>query len=345
MDQQIVTAQLHLSSTLREPAPSEIQAAGALLDQLQAEAKALGSAAAAAPVHYAMGRVWIERLGDPQSAAICYQNAFTLDPKYRPNLEAARRLFASEGRHDRALALHEREELLLADPAAKAESLRAQARLLSTQLKKPVEAAARVQQALALQPDHPGLLQAAVQAAEDQGDKHGAARILLRSAQVIKDDVQRALLLRRAVLVLEQLLAEAQNKPPTPAGTTAPPIAEGRSVAELEPMLADTLRRLHGADPGDPIALEGLIARARATGAWDEVAHLSRALAEQSNAASDRLLVAQICAYKLGRPTEALSEIALGLEKAPHDPGLRALQIELLTAQKPDELPAALSER
>ena len=113
----IVTTEIPVPSALREPTDAEVRAAKDVLAQLDAEVRALGKTVAAAPVHYAMGRIFVEQLGDQRNAAICYQNAFLLNPKYRPNLEAARRLFASSGRLEKALALHQREEALLKEPA------------------------------------------------------------------------------------------------------------------------------------------------------------------------------------------------------------------------------------
>jgi hypothetical protein len=82
------------SQIRRDPTDAEVRAARDLLAQLDSEAKSLGNTAAAAAIHCAMGRVYGEQLGDSSSAAVCYQNAFELDPQYRPNLESARRLFA-----------------------------------------------------------------------------------------------------------------------------------------------------------------------------------------------------------------------------------------------------------
>ena len=76
------------------PSAADIAQAGAALNELEREAKAIGSKPEAAPVHYAIGRIFAERLGDPRSAAVAFQNAYRLDPAYRPNLEAARRLNA-----------------------------------------------------------------------------------------------------------------------------------------------------------------------------------------------------------------------------------------------------------
>src|SRR5689334_8361974 len=147
----------------REPSDEDVEAARAALEELAREAAGLGDRKDAAPLHYAMGRVYGDRLGDPRSAAICYQNAYQLDPSHRPTLEAARQLFLGAGRLDRVLALHEREEALLTSPEERAESLRAQAALLFRD-SDPAEAARRVHRALELAPDHPALLADAVEA-------------------------------------------------------------------------------------------------------------------------------------------------------------------------------------
>src|SRR5213082_1921982 len=101
----IVTTEIPVPVAQREPTEVEVQAAKEVLTQLDAEARALGRTASAAPVHYAMGRIFVEQLGDQRNAAVCYQNAFLLNPNYRPNLEAARRLFASSGRLEKALEI------------------------------------------------------------------------------------------------------------------------------------------------------------------------------------------------------------------------------------------------
>jgi len=95
-------ASQQLPSPKRSPTDAELQAAREQLAHLEAEAHALGPTPAAAQVHHTMGRIFDEQLGDPRSAATCYQNAHLLDPHYRPTLEAARRLFAKAGRYEQA---------------------------------------------------------------------------------------------------------------------------------------------------------------------------------------------------------------------------------------------------
>src|SRR5712671_491539 len=237
-------------SVPQKPTDAEIQAAGAALQELAREVAALGDRKDAAGLHYAMGRVYGDRLGDPRSAAVCYQNAFELDPSHRPTLEAARQLFLAAGRLDKVLALHEREEALLASPEERAESLRAQAALL-LQNSDSAEAARRVHRGLELAPDHPALLAAAVEA--ERGDKPACARLLLRFAAAVRDDVQKAQLLRRAVLLVEQVLA-AGTPPDFPQG-----------AGELETLHEEAVRKLHSADPKEPIGVLGVLQRARAS--------------------------------------------------------------------------------
>ncbi|HET9754705.1 MAG TPA: hypothetical protein VFP52_17165, partial [Myxococcales bacterium] len=100
-----ITQEVPASFPQRDPSDGEVRAATELLEQLDAQARSLGKTAAAAQLYWAMGRVYAEQLGDARSAAVCHQNAFMLDPAYRPNLESARRLFASAGRHEKALEL------------------------------------------------------------------------------------------------------------------------------------------------------------------------------------------------------------------------------------------------
>src|SRR5438128_3102177 len=218
----------------REPTEAEIQAARTVLEELTRQAAALGDRKDAAGLHYSMGRVYGDRLGDLRSAAACYQYAFQLDPSHRPTLEAARQLFLAAGRLDKVLALHEREEALLSSPADRAESLRAQAALLAEN-DQASEAARRIHRALELAPDHPALLAAAAHAA--RADRPACARLLLRSAAAVRDDVQKAQLLRRAVLLLEEIQAARMAADPS---TPPDPGAE-----EVDALLEDALRKLH----------------------------------------------------------------------------------------------------
>src|SRR5436190_2805370 len=268
-----------------EPSEKQVEAAKEALAHLEAEARAIGQAPAAAAVHHAMGRIFIDQLGDASSAATCFQNAFLLNPRYRPNLEAARRLFASAGKQEKALALHRCEAATLEDNAHRAESLRAQALLLRG-LGRTEEAKGLLDDALRLAPEHPALLKATVEAALQEGDREQAAKLLVRSAEATRDPVQRAQLLRRAVLLGESA-AEAQPAP-----------------AELQTLHEAAVRKLHQTDVNDAVGFFATLLRARSSNDWEGVLRLCRQRAERTASPSDRALAAAVAAYRLGRASE-----------------------------------------
>src|SRR5258708_31497486 len=303
----IVTQELPASIPQRDPTDAEVEAAKEVLAQLEAEARALGRTQSAAPVHYAMGRIYVEQLGDQKSAAVCSQNAFLLNPQYRPNLEAARRLFATAGRYEKALALHQREEALLKDPAPRAESLRAQAMLLH-EMGRDGEAKEFIDAALKLAPEHPALLKASVEAAQREGDRLGTVQLLMRSAGATRDPVYKAQLLRRSVLLVEEMLAEpeSQNAPPTEPARASP--------AVLAALHEEAVRKLFQADGNDQVGFPGMLVRARSSNAWAARLRLCRQRAERTGSAAERALVAAIAAYRLARVSEGLAGVQAALE-------------------------------
>ena len=319
------------SSAAQGPDGEGTHAAGEALAQLESDALALGVTPRAASVHYEMGRIYGERLGDARSAAICFQNAFLLDPGHRLNLEAARRLFARQGQLERALAIHRREEALLPDAAERAESIRAQALLLES-LGREDEARARVAAALSLAPEHPALLEASVEAALRARDRGDAARLLLRSANAARDPIYKAQLLRRTVLLVEELLAEPE--PPAGAGTT-----------ELSSLHEEAVRKLFQADGNDQIGFHGMLVRARSNNDWETVLRLCRRRAERTGSPADRALVAAIAAYRLARVSEGLAEVAAALVDHPGDGALLGLHTELAEQQQSEDLVEILRRR
>ena len=348
----IVTTEIPVPVSQRDPSDAEVQAAREVLAQLEAEARALGRTTSAAPVHYAMGRIFVEQLGDQKSAATCYQNAFLLNPDYRPNLEAARRLFASAGRYEKTLALHQREAALLREPLPRAESLRAQAVVLRD-LGRDEEAKQAIGDALQLAPDHPALLEASVEAAQRDGDRLLCARLLMRSAGVTRDPVYKAQLLRRAVLLVEEL----QGEPEAPSQAAAPWGHDGASGGqhgsdhsrassqELAALHEEAVRKLYQADANDQVGHLGMLLRARSSNDWEAVLRLCQKRAERTGNASESWLVASIAAHRLGRVSEGLAEVKAALEDNRRDGALLALRSELAEQQKSPDLSELLRTR
>ena len=349
----IVTSRLSLASiALHEATDADLEYATQQITQLSEEASSLGAVTSAAPVHHAMGRVFVERLGDRKSAAICFQNAFALNPRYRPNLESARRLFAAVGQWDKVVALHEKEQASLKDPNQRAESLRAQAQILAHRIGQVEEAGKRVREALELSPEHPALLAQAIDAAALTGDRLDTARMLLRAAEAQRDDTQRAQHLRRAALLLEQLQAEAEKHAASSAGKAESPIADETKadalklpLEELSALLEETLRKLQGADGKDPVGRFALMRRARAAGRWEEAHRLLKLHADRSAGAADRAAAARIMLHQIGRPADALSDTKIGLDESRKDPSLHALRTDLEALLGSPDTARALNER
>ena len=323
----IVTEELPVPAPQRDPSDEEIQAAKDALAHLESEAAALGNVPSAAPVHHAMGRIFLEQLGDAKSAAVCYQNAFDLNPRYRPNLESARRLFAAAGRKDKALALHHREEALLDDDGERAESLRAQA-LILRELGRVEDAKKLIDGALRLAPEHPALLKASVEASEREGDRARTATLLIRSARATRDPVYKAQHLRRAVLLLDALRAQ-------PDGASG----------DITQLHDEVVHKLHQADPNDAIGFFATLLRARSSNDWETVLRLCRQRADRTAGAADRALAAAIAAYRLGRVSEGLAEATAALEDNRRDGALLALRSELSEQQKSPDLADVLRQR
>src|SRR5207237_857011 len=227
---------------------------------------------------------------------------------------------------EKALALHQREEALLKEPAPRAESLRAQAMILH-ELRRDEEAKKLIGEALQLAPEHPALLKASIEAAQRDGDRLLCARLLMRSAGVTRDPVYKAQLLRRAVLLIEELLAE-------PEGNTPPPTEPSRaSHQDLAALHEEAVRKLYQADANDQVGFLGMLLRARSNNDWEAVLRLCRQRAERSQNASDRALVAAIAAFRLGRVSEGLAEVKAALEDNRRAGALLALRSELAAQQ------------
>src|SRR5260370_7198261 len=73
--------------------PEQEDAGRQQIASLEREAKALGSDPAAALLFHQIGLLWEDSLKNPRNAAVAYQNAFRLAPRFVPNIRPTPRLF------------------------------------------------------------------------------------------------------------------------------------------------------------------------------------------------------------------------------------------------------------
>src|SRR5438128_1899514 len=169
------------------------------------------------------------------------------------------------------------------------------------------------------------------------GDRKDAVRLLLRFAAAVRDDVQKAQLLRRAVLLVEEI--QADRSQPGFAQEARP------DAEELDALYEEALRKLHSADAKDPIGVLGLLHRARARNDWEAVLRLCRERAERTGGPSERVVVANVAAYRLGKVAEAMAELRVSLEADRRDPALLAVRASLAAQQRAPDLADALRAR
>ena len=295
------------TTTPREPTPAPAgETWETILTSWEREALALGKDPAAAKLFHAMGHVWEDHLHHPKNAAMSYQNAYASNPRYRPTLAAARRLFTEAGQHDEVLALFERELDATPDAAGKAELLRARAALLET-LGREADAGAALEAALKLAPDHPGLLEAELAVALRAKDLARAASLHERLGESLRDGTQKALHIGAAA-ALRDKLGDA-------------PAAKALRI------------KLASVSPRDPEA-QLLAPALKADGNKQLLAKLLDADAESTSAASAHLELGQLLGELGDLETEkgAYEQLSDARELAPRDGAVLLSVIEAYSA-------------
>jgi tetratricopeptide (TPR) repeat protein len=284
----------------------------AALALYEREIRALGHVPAAARLYHEIGRLW-EEANSPRNAAIAYQNAYRLDPRYLPNLRSARRLFAEVGNWAMVAQLCEAQAAVVEDPAALAQVLFEQGRVLEERLGRADEALAVFARALELAPDpFPILVHLAGHHADARspealidvyrrlaaaiGDPAHAARLLGAAAAVAEDRAGRP---DEAAALLREAFARDRTAPEVLARLERHAEREGRT-GELAAVL-DARAALEGPAAG-PTYLR--LARVEELAGRDAEAEAAL-LAGRRAAPEDALLLAE-----LGRFYEARGRIA-----------------------------------
>jgi cellulose synthase operon protein C len=269
-----------------------------LVATYEREARARGVSPTAAPLYFQMGRLWERQLGSPREAAACYQNAYRLDPLLRPNLAAARRLFAQVGNWQMALQLVDAE--LAAQPSPEeARALRLEkARVLSDRLGRAKEASDILAELC------------------DEKPKDLAASAAYEGLQILSGDAA--------------LLAAAYQRQ---AEATAEPSLKVYCLTAAASLIEDSLsrpddaaelyRKAYEIMPSDAAALAGMKAHAERQARWEDLYQALRkeALASKGSTAAALLYqAAQICSERLDREPEALQALVEARRAAPDDP-------------------------
>jgi tetratricopeptide (TPR) repeat protein len=294
----------------RTPAPAnggpELDAeARLLIATYEREAKARGNDRSAAPLFFEIGRIWEHRLKSLRNAAACYQASYRLDPSYRPNLAAARQLFARVGNWQMVEQLIDAHIAATDDavgPIASVDIERRalileKARLLSERLGRTTEACEILQSLGRVDTKDPGAFLALEALLSQSGENEALADLYERLAETISDVPLRVYFLTAGAVIREQ--------------------------SDHPELAAELYRRAFALDPTDPAAVSGVKAHAEREGRWGELLAALKAEADSEPGASGAAVLyqaARICLDRLGREGEALDLLLTARQRSPADP-------------------------
>jgi tetratricopeptide (TPR) repeat protein len=273
------------------------------------EARALAKTDAAGAVEALLdaGRVYREQLGAADEARTCFEEALAADPHNGEALRALAALLSAQGSWDEARQVLERQLDVTDDPTARAAALTDLGRAAWEGFSDAAEAQRRLDEALALIPDHLPAVLAIADIYYKEGHWEQAEKRLTEAVRKLKGQPQQA-------ARLYQRLAEVHEK-----------------LGKLE----EAYRQLLEADrmsPGQLLTKLSLGENRFRAGKWREAALHLGGLGEHPDAAlypdevADALAHAAQAEIKLRRPERAITlyEGALAL-RADHGPSLRAL--------------------
>ncbi len=202
-----------------------------------------------AELHFRLGQVWEERIGQIERAEDCYRNTLRSDPSYRPALQRLRALHCARSQWEVALQLAELEVALPQRPDERADLLAEMGLLWLDRLGDPQQALQHFKQSLTESDRCTRALTGTWRAFEQTGQLRKAERALDHLASHLRGS-------ERAAVRVEQ------------ARLLAGPLEQAARALEL-------YRRALGDDPLHPIALEAVAGDARARGLWEQLADLA----------------------------------------------------------------------
>ncbi len=279
-----------------EPATASEDEAKVRIAALEKEARAMGGAPGASLLFHEMGLLWESPLKHPRNAAVAYQQAFKLAPRFLANIRAARRLFAEVGNWVMAVTLIDAELAASDARRARAALLFEKGQILEQRLSREADASAVIAQCLELRPEDVTLLVQLEQVYSEKSDYPALVAVYRLLAEAVTEPTARAVYLTSAGLLLEDRLKN-------PRGA------------------AEAFRQAFALDRRDPQLLAAMKRVAQREGTVDEELAALAAEAEGQGAAAAPTFLQISKAYeRLSRPEDALSALLAARRVSPNDP-------------------------
>ncbi|MFO0599451.1 MAG: tetratricopeptide repeat protein [Myxococcaceae bacterium] len=279
-----------------QPATASDEEARARIIALEKEARAMGAVPAAALLFHEMGLLWEAPLKHPRNAAVAYQQAFKLAPRFLANIRAARRLFAEVGNWQMVVTLLDAELGATDARRARAALLFEKGQILEQRLSREADASATVTSCLELEPEDVTLLVQLEQFYGEKADYPALVKVYRLLAANVGEPAARAVYLTSAGLLLEDRL-----KDPKAAGEL---FREAFSLDRRDPQLLAAMKRV--------AQREGTVD--------EELAALAAEAESQGPAAAPTFLQISKAYERLGRPEDALAALLAARRVSPQDP-------------------------
>ena len=265
---------------------------------LEREAKALAATEpqAAALLFHEVGLLWEEPLKNPRNAAVAFQSAYKLAPKYLVNIRAARRLFADVGNWQMVLQLLDAELTATADVRHQAALLFEKGIILQERLSRDEESIACLKLCLACRPTDVVVLTQLESVYAARNDAPALVEVYRLLSTVVQQPALRAHYLTAAGLLMEERLKQHDS--------AAILFRESFALDRSDLQLLAAMKRLSEREGRTDELLDVLAAEAAALGA---------------QAAPTYLQISKVC-ERAGLKEEALAALLDARSVAPDEP-------------------------
>lgn len=279
-----------------QAATASEEEARARIAALEKEARALGPVPAAALLFHEVGLLWESPLKHPRNAAVAYQSAFKLAPRFLANIRAARRLFAEVGNWAMVVQLIDAELAATDARRARAALLFEKGQVLEQRLSREADALVALKECVSLEPEDVTLLVQLEQVYSEKADFEALVKVYQLLARSVSEDHARAVYLTSAGLLLEDRLKR-------PDEATAL-FRAAFAIERRDPQLIAAIKRV--------AQREGTVD--------EELAALAAQAESQGPAAAPTFLQISKAYERLGRPEDALAALLAARRVSPNDP-------------------------
>jgi len=297
-----VAAEILVSAVQTVPAPPPEEEIRNRIAVLEREAKALGNDPASALLFHEIGLLWEEPLRNPRNAAVAFQNAYRLAPRFLANIRAARRLFADVGNWQMVIQLLDAELAASEDQRQRAALLLEKAQVLEDRLSREEDAIRSYQECLQLRPKDLSLLIQLEGVFAGKGDWPSLVEVNRLLAENLEDPALRAHYLTGAGFLLDERL----KKPEEAAATFRAAFRLDRK----DLLLLSALKRVAEREGNTEELLAALSAEAEILGAQAAPTFLQLSKAYQKLDRQEDALAALLAARRASRDPLVLSELA-----------------------------------